>query len=59
MQGMWASVAVCGLVAANVGSSAHNEGQRPRLVAANVGPFFTCLWVHALMIVGRYTYGSE
>jgi hypothetical protein len=53
---MWAREDVCGLFADNVGPSAGNVGLRCRMFAGNVGLIAACLWAHAILIVGRYTY---
>jgi hypothetical protein len=55
LQGMWAYAAVCGLVAGNVGSSAHNVGLRCPLFVAYVVPMQACLWSHPIIIAVRYS----
>ena len=53
---MWASSAVCGPLASNVGCLPDNVGLRCRLLAANLVPFWPCLWSRALLFVVRYSY---
>jgi hypothetical protein len=52
---MWAQSAVCGSLVQNVGRLATNVGLSRRGLAANLGLFSPCLWVQALLFVGRYS----
>ena len=51
---MWASAAVCGPLAPNVGRLDANVGLAPHVLAANLVPLWPCLWAHALLFVGHY-----
>ena len=53
---MWARAAVGGPLADNVDRLADNVGLRRGGLAANLVPFWSCLWSHALLFVGHYTY---
>ena len=53
---MWASAAVCGPLAPNVGRLDANVGLAPHVLAANLVPLWPCLWAHALLFVGHYSY---
>ena len=51
---MWSRSAVGGPLADNVGRLADNAGLRRGGLAANLVPFWSCLWAHALLFVVHY-----
>ena len=56
LHGLWVLAVVCGLSAPIVGPFVCNVVLQRFLFALIMGSNLTCLRVHAIIIVGRYTY---